>query len=98
MAVRELVQATGAPRSSVYDLISHLSKAGWLESDAQGRVFFGRAIHFYGLDYADHNRLIQRARPVIRRLSAKLNDTSQLLRLDGDKSTLMLNEPGARPS
>jgi len=97
MSARELVQATGAPRSSVYDLISHLGKAGWLESDAQGRVFFGRAMHYYGLDYADHNRLIKRARPVMRRLSAQFNETSQLCALDGDKYTVLLNEHGARP-
>ncbi|HET7269250.1 MAG TPA: IclR family transcriptional regulator [Oleiagrimonas sp.] len=97
MSMRELVEATGSPRSSVYDLVAHLDKAGWLESDAQGRVFFGRAMHYFGLDYADHNRLIKRARPVMRRLAATFNETSQLCALDGDKYTVLLNEHGARP-
>lgn len=97
MSARELVEATGSPRSSVYDLVAHLDKAGWLESDAQGRVYFGRAMHYYGMDYADHNSLIKRARPVIRRLSAQFNETSQLCALDGDKYTVLLNEHGARP-
>jgi DNA-binding IclR family transcriptional regulator len=97
MSARDLVVATGSPRSSVYDLVALLSRAGWLESDAQGRVFFGRAMHYFGLDYADHNGLIKRARPVMRRLSAAYNETCQLCALDGDKYTVLLNEHGARP-
>lgn len=97
MSARDLVTATGSPRSSVYDLVAVLSREGWLESDAQGRVFFGRAMHYFGLDYADHNGLIKRARPVMRRLSAAFNETCQLCALDGDKYTVLLNEHGARP-
>ncbi len=97
LSVRELITATGAPRSSVYDLVTRLTDAGWLTTDADGRVFFGRAMHFYGLDYADHNDLIKRARPVMRRLSAKYDETTQLCALDRDKYTVLLNEHGARP-
>ncbi|HEU0276463.1 MAG TPA: IclR family transcriptional regulator [Rhodanobacteraceae bacterium] len=97
MSVRELVGATGAPRSSVYDLVTRLSKADWLEMDPNGKVFFGRAVHFYGLDYADHNDLIKRSRPVMRRLSAAFNETTQLCALDADKYTVLLNEHGAGP-
>lgn len=97
MSVRELMAATGAPRSSIYDLIGLLADAGWLETDADGRIFFGRAMHYYGLDYADHNSLLKRARPVMRRLAAEFDETTQLCMLDGDKYTVMLNEHGARP-
>lgn len=97
MTVRELVQATGAPRSTVYNLVTLLEEEGWLDVDAAGQYFFGRAMHYYGLDYADHNSLIKRARPVLRRLSAAFNETSQLCGLDGDKYTVLLNEHGARP-
>ncbi len=97
MTVRELVQATGAARSSTYDLVTLLTEAGWLEATADGQVFFGRAMHYYGLDYADHNGLIKHARPVMRRLSATFNETSQLCALDGNKYTVLLNEHGAKP-
>lgn len=97
MSARELMAATGAPRSSVYDLIGLLTEAGWLEDDGDGRFFFGRALHYYGLDYADHNGLIKRARPIMRQLSSKFGETTQLCMLDGDKYTVMLNEHGARP-
>ncbi|MBZ9558467.1 MULTISPECIES: IclR family transcriptional regulator [unclassified Modicisalibacter] len=97
MTPRELIKATGAPRSSVYELVNLLCEAGWLEVDDDGRIFFGRAMHYFGLDYADHNDLIRRARPVMRQLSARFDETTQLCMLDGDKYTVMLNENGARP-
>ncbi|MCE3027810.1 IclR family transcriptional regulator [Salinicola sp. DM10] len=97
MTPKELMAATGAPRSSVYELINLLSEAGWLETGSDGRIFFGRAMHYLGLDYADHNDLLRRARPVMRQLSARFDETTQLCMLDGDKYTVMLNENGARP-
>ncbi|OLO09369.1 IclR family transcriptional regulator [Salinicola sp. MH3R3-1] len=97
MTPKALMEATGAPRSSVYELINLLSEAGWLETESDGRVFFGRAMHYFGLDYADHNDLLKRARPVMRELSARYDETTQLCMLDGDKYTVMLNENGARP-
>lgn len=39
MAMRDLIEATGAPRSSVYELVSLLSEAGLVELDADGAVF-----------------------------------------------------------
>lgn len=97
MTPRELIKATGAPRSSVYELVNLLCESGWLEINEDGRIYFGRAMHYFGLDYADHNDLIRRARPVMRQLSARFDETTQLCMLDGDKYTVMLNENGARP-
>lgn len=97
MSVRELVDVMEAPRSSVYDLVNRLTQSGWLESDTDGRLFFGRTLHFYGLAYAEHNSLLKRARPVMRRLSATFNETTQLCTVDGNKYTVMLNEHGSRP-
>lgn len=44
MTMRELIEATGAPRSSIYELVTILTEAGWLEAGADGSVFFGREI------------------------------------------------------
>jgi len=30
MTMRELIEATGAPRSSIYELVTILTEAGWL--------------------------------------------------------------------
>lgn len=97
MTPRELVEATGAPRSSVYELVSILSEAGWLEVDRDGRIFFGRAMHLFGLDYARHNDLISRARSVLRQLAAEFNETSQFCMLEGNKYTVVLDDNGTRP-
>ncbi|WP_438765169.1 IclR family transcriptional regulator [Kushneria sp. TE3] len=97
MTPRELVEATGAPRSSVYELVSILSEAGWLEVDRDGRIFFGRAMHLFGLDYAHHNDLISRARGVLRQLAAEFNETSQFCMLEGNKYTVVLDDNGTRP-
>ena len=97
MTPRELMEATNAPRSSIYELVSLLSEAGWLETTDNGRVFFGRAMHYFGLDYAGHNGLIKRARPVMKHLSTMYDETTQLCMLDGNKYTVMLNENGTRP-
>ena len=97
MTPRELVEATGAPRSSVYELVSILSEAGWLEVDRDGRIFFGRAMHLFGLDYARHNDLISRARGVLRQLAAEFNETSQFCMLEGNKYTVVLDDNGTRP-
>ena len=61
MALRELIEATGAPRSSVYDLVGLLNEAGLVELNTEGAVFFGREMHYYGADYMAHNDLIRRA-------------------------------------
>ncbi|MFL9963659.1 IclR family transcriptional regulator [Paraburkholderia sediminicola] len=97
MAMRELIEATGAPRSSIYELVTMLTEAGWLETTADGSVFFGREMHYYGSDYAVHNDLISRAHQAILALVRTHDETAQLCMLEGNKYTVVLSENSSRP-
>jgi len=95
--MRELIESTGAPRSSVYELVTILTEAGWLETRPDGSVFFGREMHYYGADYAVHNDLISRAHQTILSLVKVHDETAQLCMLEGNKYTVVLSENSARP-
>lgn len=97
MTMRELIEATGAPRSSIYELVTILAEAGWLETAADGSVFFGREMHYYGADYAVHNDLISRAHQAIIALVRDHDETAQLCMLEGNKYTVVLSENSSRP-
>jgi len=97
MTMRELIEATGAPRSSIYELVTILTEAGWLETAADGSVFFGREMHYYGSDYAVHNDLISRAHQAILALVRNHDETAQLCMLEGNKYTVVLSENSSRP-
>jgi DNA-binding IclR family transcriptional regulator len=97
MTMRELIEATGAPRSSIYELVTILTEAGWLETSADGSVFFGREMHYYGADYAVHNDLISRAHQAILALVRNHDETAQLCMLEGNKYTVVLSENSSRP-
>lgn len=97
MTMRELIEATDAPRSSIYELVAILAEVGWLETAADGSVFFGREMHYYGSDYATHNDLISRAHQSILALVRKYDETTQLCMLEGNKYTVVLSESSARP-
>jgi DNA-binding IclR family transcriptional regulator len=97
LTMRELIEATGAPRSSIYELVTILTEAGWLEANADGSVFFGREMHYYGSDYAVHNDLISRAHQSILALVRTHDETAQLCMLEGNKYTVVLSENSSRP-
>jgi DNA-binding IclR family transcriptional regulator len=97
LTMRELIESTGAPRSSVYELVTILTDAGWLETRPDGSVFFGREMHYYGADYAVHNDLISRAHQTILSLVKVHDETAQLCMLEGNKYTVVLSENSARP-
>ncbi|WP_233847090.1 IclR family transcriptional regulator [Paraburkholderia sp. HD33-4] len=97
LTMRELIEATGAPRSSIYELVAILAEVGWLETAADGSVFFGREMHYYGSDYATHNDLISRAHQSILALVRKYDETTQLCMLEGNKYAVVLSEHSARP-
>jgi len=97
MTMRELIEATGSPRSSIYELVAILTEVGWLETSADGNVFFGREMHYFGSDYATHNDLISRAHQSILALVRKYDETAQLCMLEGNKYSVVLSENSARP-
>jgi DNA-binding IclR family transcriptional regulator len=97
MTMRELIDATGTPRSSIYELVAILTDAGWLQATPDGQVFFGREMHYYGADYAVHNSLISQAHQLILALVRTHDETAQLCMLEGNKYTVVLSENSSRP-
>ena len=98
MTMRELIEATGAPRSSIYELVTILTEAGWLETGADGSVFFGREMHYYGADYAVAQRSDQSRSPGYPGVwSGSHDETAQLCMLEGNKYTVVLSENSSRP-
>jgi DNA-binding IclR family transcriptional regulator len=97
MTLRELIDTTGTPRSSIYELVAILTQAGWLEAGPDGQVFFGREMHYYGADYAVHNDLLSQAHQLILALVRAHDETAQLCMLEGNKYTVVLSENSSRP-
>ncbi|SFB73612.1 IclR family transcriptional regulator [Tropicimonas isoalkanivorans] len=94
----EIATGMGAPKSSIYELVGLLTTAGVLErTDAEGRVFLGRKLHFWGVNYLKGFDVTRHARPVLEGITAKTRETSQLCMLDGDKYYVAMMNEGSRP-
>lgn len=92
----EIATGIGAPRSSVYELVSLMLENGALEGGIDGRVYLGRKLFFLGSAYAAHFDLGREADLLLRKLAAETRETSQLCMLDGNKYTVAMMREGAR--
>lgn len=96
--ISELVRLVGAPRSSVYELVRLLTDAGVLEAASpDGEVFFGPALHIWGLDYLRQHDLIRRAQAEVDRLAAETGETTQLCTRAGSRYTVLYMRASSRP-
>lgn len=93
-----LAKALNAPRSSTYTLVNDLTQAGLLEiSGDDGRIFFGKRMYLYGLNYIRENSLAKRARIEVDRLAKETGETSEFCMLQSGRYTIMHMRPGSRP-
>lgn len=93
-----LAKALNAPRSSTYTLVNDLTQAGLLEISADdGRIFFGKRMYLYGLNYIRENSLAKRARMEVDRLAKETGETSEFCMLQNGRYTIMHMRPGNRP-
>ncbi|MEO3388124.1 IclR family transcriptional regulator [Mesorhizobium sp. CAU 1741] len=93
-----LAKALNAPRSSTYTLVNDLTQAGLLEiSPDDGRIFFGKRMYLYGLNYIRENSLAKRARMEVDRLAKETGETSEFCMLQSGRYTIMHMRPGNRP-
>lgn len=91
----KIAAAVGAPRSTVYEIVDRLLEAGFLDTfDAEGRVFLGRRLHYFGTAYVNHFDLMREAEQQLRLLTERTNETSQLCTLEGRKYTVTLMRQG----
>lgn len=93
----EIAAGMEAPKSSIYELVGLLTNIGVLERvDAEGRVFLGRKLHYWGLGYLDNFDLTRMAQPFLEYITEQTRETSQLCMLDGNKYTVVMMNEGSR--
>jgi DNA-binding IclR family transcriptional regulator len=96
--IGELARALGAPRSTVYALVKTLTDASLLETvGANGEIFFGKTLYFYGMGYLRAHDLFGRARAEVDRLSLETGETTQFCVLHERKYAIAYMSPGRRP-
>jgi DNA-binding IclR family transcriptional regulator len=94
----EIAVGIDAPKSTVYELVNLLLKAGLLEpADGDGRVFLGRKLYFLGLAYQQQFDLMRECRSYLDYLAETTRETSQLCLLGGNKYTVAMTREGIRP-
>ncbi|MCG5211707.1 IclR family transcriptional regulator [Streptosporangium sp. KLBMP 9127] len=83
--LRELSDALGAPRSSVYALIRTLVEHGWVRVDPTGTLYsIGIRVLLAGTTYLDTDPYLRIVQPHINDLSVRLDETIHFGRLDGE--------------
>lgn len=98
LKIGALARALNAPRSSIYSLVRDLIDAGLLEASPEdGRVFFGKRMYLYGLNYMRENPLAKRARNEVDRLAKETGETSEFCALQNGRYTILHMCSGSRP-
>jgi len=82
--LREICEALGAPRSSLYALLKTMVTLGWVRTDASG-TFYGIGIRalLIGTNYLDSDAFLPIVRRALEMLNAELDETFHFARLDG---------------
>ena len=82
--LRELAEALGVPRSSMYALLQTLVECGWVRTDATGSLYgIGIRALLTGTGYLDSDVRVRAVRPYLDKASDTLGETIHLARLDG---------------
>ena len=96
--IGDLAKGVNAPRSTTYTLVRSLVDAGLLEMAGDGnRVYFGKKLYLYGMDYVRGNDLLRRGRQEVDNLSRETGETSELCMLQSGRYTIVHSSPGTRP-
>lgn len=95
LSAGQLAARLKAPRSTVYELVNTLSKAGILESNPTTReVFFGLSMHFYGSAFLKQNPLVGVGVEEVTRLGRATGETTELCTLIDSRYTIIHSVPG----
>lgn len=93
----DIAAGIGAPKSSVYEIVNRLVEVRLLEPfDNDGRLFLGRKLHFFGMQYLEKFDLLRQAESVVATLSEETHETAQICMCDGNKYIVALAHAGAR--
>lgn len=94
----EIAMGIGAPKSTAYELVNSLLKAGLLEyADNDGRVFLGRKLFTLGLAYQTQFDVTRECRSYLDHVAEVTRETSQLCMIDGNKYIVAMMREGRRP-
>jgi DNA-binding IclR family transcriptional regulator len=97
LRIGDIARRLQAPRSTVYELVNRFLETAVLETyDADGRVFFGRTLHFYAADYLGANGLSRLAREEVVAIAAQTGETAQYCMLHGNKYTVVHMQTGTK--
>ncbi|MCA0047672.1 IclR family transcriptional regulator [Mesorhizobium sp. B283B1A] len=98
IGIGDLAKGVNAPRSTTYTLVRSLVDAGLLEMEGDGnRVYFGKKLYLYGMDYVRGNDLMRRGRQEVDNVSRETGETSELCMLQSGRYTIVHASPGTRP-
>ena len=82
--LRELSDALGVPRSSLYALLRTLTRYGWVSTDASGTLYrIGIHALLVGTSYLDADPYLRLIQPYLDELGESIDETFHLGRLDG---------------
>lgn len=82
--LREICDALGVPKSSLYALLRTLSQYGWVRTDASGTLYgIGIRALMAGTSYLDTDPYLRLVQPSLDYAKEQLNETIHFGRLDG---------------
>ncbi|CAN5321034.1 IclR family transcriptional regulator [soil metagenome] len=82
--MREIADATGIPRSSLYALLRTLTERSWVRRDPTGTLYgVGLRALMAGMSYLDSDPALRMVKPWLERLNEELGETVHIGRLDG---------------
>jgi len=97
LRIGEIARRLNAPRSTVYELVKRFLDTAILEIyDTDGRVFFGRTLHFYAADYMGAHGLSRLGREEVIGIAERTEETAQFCVLHGDKYTVVHMQTGRK--
>jgi DNA-binding IclR family transcriptional regulator len=95
--VREISDALGAPRSSVYAVVRTLLDRGWVRTDATGSLYsVGIEALMVGTTYLETDPFLRIVQPQVTALSLKLDETVHYARVRGTDIVYLASEESRR--
>ncbi|WP_106207302.1 IclR family transcriptional regulator [Kineococcus rhizosphaerae] len=97
LGTAQVVQATGLARATAHRLLSALQREGLLDQDAAGNWVTGPELFIFGAAAAARFDVVDVARPVVRSLAARSEESVFLSVRRGSESVCLLAEEGSFP-
>ena len=89
MTLRELYQASGYPKSTIYALLSTLRAYGCIRQESDGRYYLGTKLFQWGCSVSASWDITRLARPYLERLARDTGSTALLSRVEGSSITVI---------